>query len=85
MSVLAPFALAFVAGIVSFTSPCCLPLMPGYVSYVSGVAGGGSTLTLISQALRTTADTARRQMSFASSTFGATARYLPARSGIRSR
>ena len=32
-------ALAFVAGIVSFTSPCCLPLMPGYLSYVSGVAG----------------------------------------------
>ena len=28
----------------AFTSPCCLPLMPGYVSYVSGVAGdaGGS-------------------------------------------
>lgn len=35
-------ALAFVAGIVSFTSPCCLPLMPGYVSYVSGVAGDAS-------------------------------------------
>jgi cytochrome c-type biogenesis protein len=33
------FALAFVAGFVSFASPCCLPLMPGYVSYVSGVAG----------------------------------------------
>lgn len=32
-------ALAFVAGVVSFTSPCCLPLMPGYLSYVSGVAG----------------------------------------------
>ena len=40
MSVLAPFALAFVAGLISFTSPCCLPLMPGYVSYVSGVASG---------------------------------------------
>jgi cytochrome c-type biogenesis protein len=47
VSALAPFALAFVAGIVSFTSPCCLPLMPGYVSYVSGVAGGGSTATLV--------------------------------------
>lgn len=47
MSALAPFALAFVAGIVSFTSPCCLPLMPGFVSYVSGVAGGGSTITLV--------------------------------------
>lgn len=31
------FALAFVAGVIAFTSPCCLPLMPGYVSYVSGV------------------------------------------------
>ncbi len=33
--------LAFVAGIVSFTSPCCLPLMPGYVAYVSGTAAEG--------------------------------------------
>lgn len=33
-------SLAFVAGIVSFTSPCCLPLMPGYVAYVSGTAAG---------------------------------------------
>lgn len=37
-----PFALALVAGIVSFSSPCCLPLMPGYVSYVSGVAGSSA-------------------------------------------
>jgi cytochrome c-type biogenesis protein len=42
VSVLGPFALAFVAGLISFTSPCCLPLMPGYVSYVSGVASGTS-------------------------------------------
>jgi cytochrome c-type biogenesis protein len=40
-SVLGPVALAFVAGIVSFTSPCCLPLMPGYVAYVSGTAADG--------------------------------------------
>jgi cytochrome c-type biogenesis protein len=26
--------LAFIAGIVSFASPCCLPLVPGYVSYM---------------------------------------------------
>ncbi len=38
MSVLAAVALALAGGIVSFISPCCLPLMPGYVSYVSGVA-----------------------------------------------
>ena len=29
---------AFVAGIVSFLSPCVLPLVPGYLSYVSGVS-----------------------------------------------
>lgn len=46
MSVLGPFALAFVAGLVSFTSPCCLPLMPGYVSFVAGAsAGGGGVVT----------------------------------------
>lgn len=27
---------AFVAGISSFLSPCVLPLVPGYVSYVAG-------------------------------------------------
>jgi cytochrome c-type biogenesis protein len=30
--------LAFVAGLVSFFSPCVLPLLPVYLSYVSGVA-----------------------------------------------
>src|SRR6266849_8167529 len=28
---------AVVAGIVSFSSPCCLPLVPGYLSYVSAL------------------------------------------------
>jgi cytochrome c-type biogenesis protein len=28
---------AFAAGVVSFTSPCVLPLVPGYLSFVSGV------------------------------------------------
>jgi len=31
------FALAFAAGLVSFVSPCCLPLVPGYLATVSGV------------------------------------------------
>ena len=30
---------AAVAGLVSFLSPCVLPLVPGYVSYVTGLAG----------------------------------------------
>jgi cytochrome c-type biogenesis protein len=29
---------AFVAGVLSFISPCVLPLIPGYVSFVSGVS-----------------------------------------------
>jgi cytochrome c-type biogenesis protein len=29
-------ALAFVAGLVSFASPCVFPLVPGYISFVSG-------------------------------------------------
>jgi len=32
--------LAFAAGFVSFVSPCCLPLVPGYLATVSGVAPG---------------------------------------------
>ncbi|MGI8537347.1 MAG: cytochrome c biogenesis CcdA family protein [Mycobacteriales bacterium] len=32
--------LAVAAGLVSFLSPCSLPLVPGYLSYVGGLAGG---------------------------------------------
>jgi cytochrome c-type biogenesis protein len=28
---------AFAAGLISFSSPCCLPLIPGYLSYVSAL------------------------------------------------
>jgi cytochrome c-type biogenesis protein len=41
-----PLALAIVisaaAGLVSFFSQCCLPLVPGYLSYVAGLAGAVS-------------------------------------------
>ena len=29
-------SIAFLAGIISFLSPCVLPLIPGYISYISG-------------------------------------------------
>ena len=29
--------LAVLAGMISFSSPCCLPLIPGYLSYISGL------------------------------------------------
>ena len=32
-----PIALA--AGAITFASPCCLPLVPGYLSYITGAAG----------------------------------------------
>jgi cytochrome c-type biogenesis protein len=32
--------IAIAAGVLSFLSPCVLPLVPGYLGYVSGVAGG---------------------------------------------
>lgn len=51
MELFALASLAVVAGVVSFTSPCCLPLLPGYISYVSSLStssrpdGGGSLAT----------------------------------------
>jgi len=33
---------AAAAGAVTFLSPCCLPLVPGYVSFVTGMAGAGA-------------------------------------------
>src|SRR5215469_268773 len=47
----------FLAGLISFLSPCVLPLVPGYVSMLSGVGieqlkhGQGSTRKLLSSAL----------------------------------
>jgi len=35
-SALGQIAVAFIAGLVSFLSPCVLPLVPGYISIVSG-------------------------------------------------
>ena len=38
-NVLAAAAVALAAGLVSFASPCVLPLVPGYLSYVTGLTG----------------------------------------------
>jgi cytochrome c-type biogenesis protein len=32
--------MAFVAGLISFVSPCVLPLVPGYISFISGISSG---------------------------------------------
>ncbi len=31
--------IAILAGLVSFASPCVLPLVPGYLGYVTGLTG----------------------------------------------
>ena len=62
---------AFVAGVVSFISPCVLPLIPGYLSFISGVsleemrgmpvaaAAGGGTATVVTGGV---SDAAKRQV-----------------------
>jgi cytochrome c-type biogenesis protein len=34
---------AAAAGALTFLSPCCLPLVPGYLSYITGMSGAGAT------------------------------------------
>jgi len=36
---------AAAAGAVTFLSPCCLPLVPGYLSFVTGMAGAGGAVS----------------------------------------
>ena len=31
-----PFTIAFLAGVFSFLSPCVLPIVPGFISYIVG-------------------------------------------------
>jgi cytochrome c-type biogenesis protein len=38
-------AVAALAGLISFASPCVLPLVPGYLSYVTGLVGTGGRAT----------------------------------------
>ncbi|HEY8338442.1 MAG TPA: cytochrome c biogenesis protein CcdA [Egibacteraceae bacterium] len=51
-------AIAFLAGVVSFASPCVVPLVPGYLSYMTGLSGaelatgsGGSRLRIVAGGL----------------------------------
>jgi cytochrome c-type biogenesis protein len=39
-SMLLALPVALVAGLVSFFSPCVIPLLPGYLSYATGISGG---------------------------------------------
>jgi cytochrome c-type biogenesis protein len=48
-------AAAFVAGVISFLSPCVLPLVPGYVSYIAGHSISGRSAGTLSLRLQTAA------------------------------
>lgn len=55
-SLLAAIAVSLLVGLVGFLSPCVLPLVPGYLSYVAGLSGadtvdgdGGTTRTVVRQ------------------------------------
>ncbi len=41
LSFMAAAPLALIAGLISFISPCVLPLVPAYIGYLSGAAVGG--------------------------------------------
>ena len=47
-SLLLAMPLAALAGLISFLSPCVLPLVPGYLSYMTGVAGARASVKQIS-------------------------------------
>jgi cytochrome c-type biogenesis protein len=40
---------AAAAGLVTFVSPCCLPLVPGYLAYVTGSVGADAHHTASTQ------------------------------------
>lgn len=46
--------LAFAAGMISFLSPCVLPLVPGYISYMSGMSAGTDAMTARLKTVRAT-------------------------------
>lgn len=43
-NVLVAAGIAFAAGLVSFASPCVVPLVPGYLSYMTGLSGQDLTV-----------------------------------------
>jgi cytochrome c-type biogenesis protein len=42
-SLLLAVAVAALVGLISFASPCVLPLVPGYLGYVAGLTGASAT------------------------------------------
>ncbi len=53
--VLLAIPVAAAAGAVTFLSPCCLPLVPGYLSYLTGMSGTVAARRQDAEAVRTAA------------------------------
>jgi cytochrome c-type biogenesis protein len=47
------FGVCILAGLVSFASPCVVPLVPGYLSYLAGVVGADAPAVTASEAATT--------------------------------
>ena len=60
-SLLLAITVAAVAGLIAFLSPCVLPIVPGYLGYVSGLAGQGLKTTKLTRQTPENTGTARRQ------------------------
>ncbi|HEY0497920.1 MAG TPA: cytochrome c biogenesis CcdA family protein [Kutzneria sp.] len=46
-------AVALLAGAVSFASPCCLPLVPGYLAYLAGLVGADAPAVATDEPVKT--------------------------------
>jgi cytochrome c-type biogenesis protein len=51
------------AGLVSFASPCVVPLVPGYLSYLAGLVGAQAPPVTVAQARESKSDTAMPEKS----------------------
>jgi cytochrome c-type biogenesis protein len=52
---------AAAAGAVTFLSPCCLPLVPGYLAYITGMSGADATVATAETSATAVADRAGEQ------------------------
>jgi cytochrome c-type biogenesis protein len=75
---------AAAAGAVTFLSPCCLPLVPGYLSYVTGMSGAGAAGDAKAGASQADAETGSARVATAQSV-GAQAVGLPSGAGRQAR